>query len=85
MNSILFLSRRVSRNLKLANDIESVEKLARWQMNLKLFGRWPDMAFEGETVIMIAGWRMPQECLWDYFPMASLSFCSPSTCASMVT
>jgi hypothetical protein len=30
------------------------------------------MAFEGETVIMIAGWQMEQECLWDYFPMASL-------------
>jgi hypothetical protein len=56
----------------MANELETIWKMA-------------DMAFEGETVIMIAGWRMPQECLWDYFPMASLSFCSPSTCASMVT
>ena len=31
---------------------------AGWRMNLKLFGRRPDMALEGETVIMIAGWRM---------------------------
>jgi hypothetical protein len=42
----------------MANDVESVQKLAGWQMNLKLFGRRPDMAFEGETVIMIAGWQM---------------------------